>query len=180
LTTRGAVSLLPAGDISMPARYHAVLSALPRDRLTRTSLVDCGMSSTAEAERALDAFAQWFTAIPEVPLGRHHVMLKGSVDKIWHALILHTKLYREFCELHLGYVLEHYPRDDYPPQQWISETVETLVDCFGVELSPLLASWSPSTTARRSAAQVHDAEHRRESNGTVALTYRPGSVRVAG
>jgi len=55
---------------------------LPRERLIKTALVDCGIGSAAEAERALCAFCQWFVAVPLIPEGSHHVMLKGSVDRM--------------------------------------------------------------------------------------------------
>jgi len=133
-------------------RLVAALAAdLPRERLIRTSLVDCGIGSAAEAQRAFDAFCQWFAAVPLIPEGSHHVMLKGSVDRMWHAVILNTNMYRTLCETYLGFFLDHHPRDDYPPQPWIQETVYTLVLAHGSGLSPLLSAWSPSTVARLAA-----------------------------
>jgi hypothetical protein len=133
-------------------RLVAALAAdLPRERLIRTSLVDCGIGSAGEAQRAFDAFCQWFAAVPLIPEGSHHVMLKGSVDRMWHAVILNTNMYRTLCETYLGFFLDHHPRDDYPPQPWIQETVYTLVLAHGSGLSPLLSAWSPSTVARLAA-----------------------------
>ncbi len=33
------------------------------------------------------------------------------VDKFWHAFILHTRDYDEFCKKHLGHFFHHEPRD---------------------------------------------------------------------
>jgi len=36
-----------------------------------------------------------------------------SIENFWHSFILHTKLYREFCERNLGRPLDHDPQDHW-------------------------------------------------------------------
>jgi hypothetical protein len=39
-----------------------------------------------------------------------------SVDDFWHAFILHTKDYEEFCQRHFGHYLHHEPKDHRLPR----------------------------------------------------------------
>jgi hypothetical protein len=39
-----------------------------------------------------------------------------SVDDFWHAFILHTKDYEEFCQKHFGHYLHHEPKDHRLPR----------------------------------------------------------------
>ncbi len=52
-----------------------------------------------------------------------YTMFSRDVDEVWHTLVLHTKLYREFCRDVLGWRLDHYPYDGppaKPEQAWAS------------------------------------------------------------
>ncbi len=61
-----------------------------RRKVISTGLVDCGVVDWAQAELGLDAFAQWFHTLRYCEPDERLVMLKGPIDQIWHALILHT------------------------------------------------------------------------------------------
>lgn len=140
-----------ATDISIQySRLLVVKSELDHSfaKIASTAVFDCGMKSIDESERAWFAFLQWFAAVPNYPGGEGLVMLKGPVDKMWHAFILHTKLYREFCEVHLGFFLEHQPQPGFPTQASIERTVEFLISQYSTDISPLLAAWSPSTVRK--------------------------------
>ena len=112
-----------------------------RDAVIETALVDCGVADAVQAAAGLDAFAQWFFAFPTLADGERLVMLKGPVDQMWHALILHTRLYRELCERHLGFFLDHHPLPDYPPRAWVADTLRILTRRHGEDLHPYFDDW---------------------------------------
>jgi hypothetical protein len=172
------VSLAPSQTCNDPSRLAAVLAAVERDlaphcsRIVDTSMVDCGVRTREEGLEAFHGFLQWFSAISSLPEERHFVMLRGSVDQLWHALILHTKLYRSICERHLGHYLDHSPKAGYPPQEWIRETVEWLWLGYGENLSPFLAAWSPSTVSKLRVRQVRGVDGRPLGPGCHWLSLR--------
>lgn len=64
--------------------------------------------SQRKAEALLDAFLQWFSLIPFLPKGQGLQMLT-SVDKVWHATIMHTAFYHSFCKKYIGTYVHHDP-----------------------------------------------------------------------
>jgi hypothetical protein len=139
----------------MPADVAlAVRLAVPVERIVRTARLDCGVSSAREAERALNAFLQWFVLVPALRDGEHHVMLRGPVDALWHAAILNTAFYRDLCDRVAGGFVDHHPRDDRPSRAWVIETVVRLIGAYGPSLSTLLTAWSPSTAAAMRQPQL--------------------------
>jgi hypothetical protein len=145
----------PPDEPSEPPRLYgaALLERLEqsladqKERLLITAIVDCGIRNLAEAERALHAFVQWFAVLPSASSNQPVVMVKGPVDRMWHAIILHTSTYTQLCDRFLGYYLDHEPRLDFPRDTWVRATVEILVKAYGTHLSPLLVAWSPTTVA---------------------------------
>jgi hypothetical protein len=150
-TSEHGRALLPALTAELAASHG---------RIVNTAIVDCGVKTNDEADRALAAFLQWFLVVPACQNGQNLVMLKGPVDRLWHAMLLHTRLYRRTCDRYLGYFLEHEPRDGLPAEQDIQQTVEILVMEYGGLLSPLLSAWSPTTLARLKATDVGGARWR--------------------
>lgn len=117
-------------------------------RVLATAVADCGLRDAHEAGRANVAFWQWFSTVATCRDHESLVMLKGSVDQVWHAYILHTRLYRSLCERYIGSFLEHQPQAERPSDRQICETVERLYSRYVDDLSPLLATWSPTTISR--------------------------------
>lgn len=75
-----------------------------------TAVRECGVKTRDRAEKLLDAFLQWFALIPEAVPTQPLQMLR-SVDRIWHAMILNTAFYREFCNEFVGGFVDHNPLD---------------------------------------------------------------------
>lgn len=75
-----------------------------------TAVKECGVKTKERADELLDAFLQWFSlvsmATPEQPL-----QMLRSVDRIWHAMVLNTAFYREFCDTFAGGFVDHNPLD---------------------------------------------------------------------
>jgi hypothetical protein len=94
-----------------------------------------------KSEAFLDAFLQWFALIPQLKSGESLQMLK-SVDRIWHAFILNTKLYRGFCQKYIGFYVDHDPLDSedesLPRAEYARLTLSLLEDAFGAEVNPYL------------------------------------------
>lgn len=63
--------------------------------------------------------------------GQHqdqYILPSLSVDKMWHQFILHTELYRAFCERHFQNYIDHRPLNVSPP---FTETLRLLREEFG-------------------------------------------------
>lgn len=122
---------------------HRLLDELAaqHDGILATALDDCGLPDREVAAQGLMAFSQWFFALADAGPGERLVMLKGPVDQMWHALILHTKLYRELCDRHLGFFLEHQPQPGLPPRAWVADTLRILTRRYGGELHPYFDDW---------------------------------------
>jgi hypothetical protein len=92
-----------------------------------------------EAESALDGLLQWFSVIPFATKGQP-VQMVESIDKLWHAFILHTKLYRAFCDRYFGRYLDHDPLDrldeETSKKQYARFTLSALRTEFGEAVHP--------------------------------------------
>ncbi len=107
-----------------------------------------GYAETMEsASCQMDGALQWLAAHAvkchdPVP----YVMLSGNVDNAWHAFLLNTRVYLEFCEKHVGFFIHHMPMDVesanvYVVQGGIEYTVNHLREVFGDDLAPGLKRW---------------------------------------
>lgn len=106
-----------------------------------TAVREVGVPTREKAKEILDAFLQWFSLIPMVNADKALQMLRG-VDKIWHAFILNTRLYREFCRRYVGFYVDHDPMDvndsSLPKEQYAAFTLKLLKEEFGDEVQPSL------------------------------------------
>jgi hypothetical protein len=95
----------PGTTITAP---RELVSASMFDRLTRRVMVDHGTDQTA-AEQVTDqalAFLQACALDPAAGLAP-----SAGVDKGWHAFILHTADYAEFCQRVAGRFIHHLPAE---------------------------------------------------------------------
>jgi hypothetical protein len=92
-----------------------------------------------QAEAAFDGLLQWLSVIPLAPPGQP-VQMVESIDRLWHSFILHTKLYRAFCERHFGRYIDHDPldrRDAEPKKKAHARfTRDLLLREFGEDVHP--------------------------------------------
>lgn len=61
----------------------------------------------AYAERMFTQLLIWFLAVAENPHVR--LAMDATVDPAWHAFILHSQDYRDFCNIMYGEYLHHVP-----------------------------------------------------------------------
>ena len=104
----------------------------------------------SKAENLLDALLQWFSLVPVLEDGKALQMI-NSVDRLWHAFILNSRLYRMFCDKFFGYYFDHDPNDVIlNPQslkrEYAEYTLHLLIENFGYNLNPLLKDLSGDVT----------------------------------
>ncbi len=112
--------------------------------IVETAVRDCGVQDELRARYLLDAFLQWFSLLPAVKPGQVYVMMKTEVDAIFHAFVLNTKVYREFCDRFIGHFIDHHPLDDSTRsrvEDGVRYTVNLLEEHFGGDLHPALREW---------------------------------------
>ena len=130
-------------------RYAKIKEEVDFGPVLITAVNECGVKDLQAATFLLDAFLQWFSVYPEVSKADRHQMLR-SVDPIWHAFILHTKLYRDVCEKYLGMYLDHDPTDvtdqTIPKAEYAEKSLVLLQQHFGPSLNPRLLHLSEIMT----------------------------------
>lgn len=129
-----------AVDKSATALYHGMLATAPRDAVLRTAIEDFGVP-VADADMLFDGFLQWIAALTTRGPDEKYVMLKSDIDRIFHAFILNTRLYREFCDEHLGRFVDHHPVTGDGVRPDVETTVRLLRAAYGDDLNPFLALW---------------------------------------
>lgn len=90
----------------------------------------------------LDALLQWFAVIPDAEEGRALQMIE-SVDVVWHAFILNTGLYKDFCNRFVGIFVDHDPieavNQEVPRREYAEYTYTLLTQAFGDRLNKRFA-----------------------------------------
>jgi len=127
-----------------PKELYAEMQGFDFDPVLRTAVQECGIEDRARAEELLHAFLQWFSIVPFVDHDHVFVMLKTDVDQIFHAFVLNTRAYQEFCQQFVGQFIHHTPLDDSTAKSLeggVTYTVDLLEHFYGDQLSPELAEW---------------------------------------
>lgn len=134
-------SIGPTSGIQRVGRalLEAMSGSIDREPVIATASAYYGLER-AEASSLFDALLQWLSIIPFARPGEPIQMVE-SVDKLWHAFVLNTKLYRRFCERHFGRYIDHDP----------------LVRELLVESKRQYARFTLSTLEREFGAGVHPA-----------------------
>jgi hypothetical protein len=122
----------------------------------------------------LDAFLQWFSLVPQPKEGESLQMLK-SVDRIWHAFILNTKLYRAFYQKYIGFYVDHDPLDSedesLPKAEYARFTLSLLEDEFGSEINPYLKLLEEGATCCMGCGEDAHSVRVKQQIGRALPTY---------
>jgi hypothetical protein len=118
-----------------------------------TPVLDAAMRETRmtrdEAESHFDGLLQWFSVIPFARPGQP-VQMVGSIDRLWHAFVLNTKLYRAFCDRYFGRYIDHDPMDRFDEamskRQYARFTLATLRSEFGDDVHPAFVDLAQRVT----------------------------------
>jgi hypothetical protein len=122
--------------------------------VVRTAVLDLGVATPASALNAVDAFLQWFSLVPISDRIGHYVMLRGDVDRVWHAMILNTALYRDVCDRYMGRFIDHHSSMGCPRASWVFETVDFLEAEFRTALHPAFLGWRAIALAESEGSPV--------------------------
>lgn len=84
-----------------------------------------------------------------------HILLVPTqdIDRVWHSHILHTRKYRQDCEMLFGDFIDHQPESEL----W-GETQQQNLDAAFVQTQALLALFEGYFETTSEAAKVHEAE----------------------
>jgi hypothetical protein len=99
----------------------------------------------AKAQEMLQAFLQWFSLAPMDSDDRWITMFQTDVEEAFHAFVLNTALYQDFCSRYLGYFFHHNPlvEEEGPAIESAARyTVESLMKEYGDDLHPMLQEWT--------------------------------------
>lgn len=96
------------------------------------------------AAEILQAFLQWLSLAPLDSKNQWITMFQTEVEEAFHAFVLNTELYHDFCNRYLGYFFHHNPlvEEEGPEVQAAAKyTFEKLLAEYGDDLHPLLKKW---------------------------------------
>ena len=120
------------------ALHTAMRNAFDYTAVLETAVQHYGLSAAEAADR-FDGLLQWLSAIPFARPGQPIQMVE-EIDRLWHAFVLNTKLYRSFCARFFGRTIDHDPLDRHfaeeSKKQYARFTLATLEREFGAELHP--------------------------------------------
>jgi hypothetical protein len=140
-----------------PTRIAAseLVSSRLFERLTRRVMAEHAMGQEA-AERVVDQTIAFLLACalnPDAGLAP-----SAEVDKGWHAFILHTADYAEFCQRVAGRFIHHRPTElgDENSETAIDATVAAML-AAGIPLDPGL--WPASAACNSDCHQCHAGCH---------------------
>lgn len=103
--------------------------------------------SASEINEAFDAWLQWMAGHVVNPHQENtYVMLLGPIDEAFHASILCTRKYMEFCKTKVGFFIHHTPVSEEEAVELTNDgailyTINFLRKQFGQNLAPMLVRW---------------------------------------
>ncbi len=128
--------------------YHSMQHAFDYAPVLDTAVRESGISRE-EAASLFDGLLQWLSVIPSARNGQP-VQMVGSIDQLWHAFVLNTKLYRTFCDRFFGRHIDHDPLDRFDQElskkQYARFTLATLRQEFGDDVHPAFVDLAQQVT----------------------------------
>lgn len=100
-------------DSIMSESYVALMNLLKyrNENVIRRCKEDSGLNDE-QAERAWEAFLQ-FMAVCMFKSGRASASATPTADHMWHAFLLHTEQYADFCNTYMRVFIHHEPVTDF-------------------------------------------------------------------
>ena len=112
------------------------------DTVVRTVLRENSEMTRADVEYKLDALLQWFSVIPLAQRDGKSLQMLSNIDRVWHAFILNTRIYAQFCIKYLGRMVHHDETtamdSSAPRREYADYTLTILQKEFGSKLNPEL------------------------------------------
>ncbi|MSR46680.1 MAG: hypothetical protein EXS13_06405 [Planctomycetes bacterium] len=118
--------------------HAAMLTAFDYTPVLDTAVQHDGLRRDEAADR-FNGLLQWLSAIPFARPGQPIQMVE-DIDRLWHAFVLNTKLYRAFGDRFFGRYIDHDPLDrncaELSKKQYARFTLATLTEELGADLHP--------------------------------------------
>ena len=128
----------PAASSRGRPLWDQMRSAFDYSPVLETAVQHYGLDRAAAAD-LFDGLLQWLSAIPFAQPGQP-IQQVEAIDRLWHAFVLNTKLYRRFCDRFFGRYIDHDPLDRQfealSKKQYARFTLATLMAEFGAQLHP--------------------------------------------
>lgn len=150
-TSKISASALTEKQVQDARILYERMKKVDYSSIIETAMRECGVKKAYRANELLDSFLQWFSLIPTTTPDQPMQMLR-SVDRMWHAFVLNTAFYRNFCnEFNSGKFVDHDPLDvngnsASQKQQYAEHTLARLHQTFGTYVTKDLANLSEKTT----------------------------------
>jgi hypothetical protein len=130
--------------------YSEICENIPRKEIIKTMLRENPNISESQANSRVDALCQWLSLVKLAKKESLALQMLSSLDEAWHAFILNTKLYREFCDKNFGFQVDHDPieavNEDVPRKEYALFTLWALKKVYGNKLNPLLLDLAKKVT----------------------------------
>ena len=125
--------------------YQSIMSTEDFGPVIRTMQADGVAQTNEECLELIKAFVQWLS-IGATTQTESYLMFHGPVDEVFHAMILNTHWYFDFCDTHIGCYVHHDPLDrgtvpDTKIESATRSTILLLDNIWGEDLHPHLKQW---------------------------------------
>lgn len=97
-----------SGPLSAQELFVTILEKQDFSPIVRTLLRENAAKNELEAKKLIEGFLQWFS-VGAVTKTKSFVMFNGSIDQVFHAMILNSKWYFHFCYKFTGVYTHHEP-----------------------------------------------------------------------
>ncbi len=120
--------------------YNTMRAEVPRAKIAFLVSRENPDLSPEAINARIDALLQWLAAIPLAKAQNKGLQMIESIDIVWHAFILHTKEYAEFCGKFFGRFVHHLPPSEFDSDRTedASYTLSTIRGLFGDATHPEL------------------------------------------
>ena len=127
-------------------KWKAVLAEYDFQPIIQTMVREHWAKSEGRAMVLLEAFLQWFLVANHSESDKPYVMFHGPVDRAFHAFVLNTERYADFCARYVGRFINHNPLDDELASRaaqrgGIEYTIGLLQQAYGDKLHSELRRW---------------------------------------
>lgn len=131
--------------MSVRELYGQIMNQTDFTQMKSALIVHGKATNQEEADELVKAWVQWL-CVGATTNTKSYLMFHGPVDDAFHAAILCTRWYADFCKTHIGCFVHH---DPVPPESVndteitaaIRGTLMLLSNKWGDDLHPQLSAW---------------------------------------
>lgn len=154
---------VPVGSILL--MYSLICERIPRKEIIATMIREDENVSKEKCEQIVDSLCQWLSLVGYAKNEGLPLQMLATVGSAWHAFILNTKLYREFCTMVFGFIVDHDPIEamdqEIPREEYGLFTLWALRQVFGERVNPILADLAENVTCCYFSSDEPDSDGQR-------------------